>query len=211
MLKAASSGSCEAAVKILMYQGIRVCGDTLLNMVKKAGKEYKCEAGKNIGIDDWAYRRGREYGTLICDLDTHKIIEVLEGRDSATVKKWLANHPDIEIVSRDRSSEYATAVQAVLPEAVQIADRFHITKNLLDALNETLKGFMPEVIKIPVESAEETQRESDELDENEEPADFKKNPGMRAGFVSRLGKRKYVCGENGRELQTAQPVQSTNI
>ena len=150
MLKVAVHVSCEAAVKILSYQGIRVSGDTLLNMLKEAGNAYKIGAGKNIGIDDWAYRRGQEYGTLICDLDTHEILEVLEGRDSESLKKWLIKHPDIEIVSRDRSSEYTSAVTTLLPEAVQIADRFHITKNLLDALNETLKGFMPEVIKMPV-------------------------------------------------------------
>ena len=142
--------SCEGAVKILAYQGIRVSGDTLLNMVKAAGESYRSEVGKKIGVDDWAYRRGQEYGTIICDLETHDVIEVLKGRDSETFEKWLRGYPDIEIVSRDRASEYTSAVKKVLPEAVQIADRFHITKNLLEALNETMKGFMPEVIEIPV-------------------------------------------------------------
>ena len=150
MLKVAARVSCEAAMKILAYQGIRVSGDTLLNMVKAAGKEYKTEVGTKIGVDDWAYRRGQEYGTIICDLETHDVIEVLKGRDSETFEKWLGGHPDIKIVSRDRASEYSSAVKKALPEAVQIADRFHITKNLLEALNETMKGFMPEVIEIPV-------------------------------------------------------------
>jgi len=157
MLKIATCMSSESASKILSYQGIRVSGDTLLNMLKEAGAEYSGKVGKNIGIDDWAYRRGQTYGTIICDLDTHEIVEILEGRDSETLEKWLRGHPDIEIVSRDRSNEYASAINNVLPEAIQIADRFHITKNLLDALNETMKGYMPEVIKIPTDESVETE------------------------------------------------------
>jgi len=151
MLKVATYVSCESAVKILAYQGIRVSGDTLLNMLKAAGNEYQSNIGKNIGVDDWAYRKGQKYGTIICDLDTHEIIEVLQGRDSETFEKWLRGHPDIEIVSRDRASSYSSAVNKVLPEAVQIADRFHITKNLIDALNDTMKTFMPEVVEIPTD------------------------------------------------------------
>jgi len=153
MLKVATHMSGEAAAKILAYQGIRVTGDTLLNMMREAGAKYEAQVGKNIGVDDWSYRKGEKYGTLICDLDTHEIIEVLEGRDSETFKKWLIAHPGVEIVSRDRSSEYASAVKAANPETVQIADRFHITKNLLEALEETLKGYLPEAIQIPVPSS----------------------------------------------------------
>lgn len=149
MLAIATHVSCEATVKILAYQGIRVSGDTLLNMLKAAGNGYKIDAGKKIGVDDWAYRRGQAYGTIICDLETHNIIDVLKGRDGETLEKWLLGHPDIEIVSRDRASAYSSAVTNVLPDAVQIADRFHITKNLLDALKETMKSFMPEVIEVP--------------------------------------------------------------
>jgi len=149
MLKVATHISSEAAARIFSYQGIRVSGDTLLNMLKEAGKEYKGKVGKRIGVDDWAYRRGKSYGTIICDLESHEVIEVLEGRDGKAFEEWLKNHPDIEIVSRDRASAYSSAVNNALPKAVQVADRFHITKNLLEALNETMKGFMPEVVSIP--------------------------------------------------------------
>lgn len=154
LLKIATHMSCEAAVKLLAYQGIKVSGDTLLNMLKDAGEKYETKAGKIIGIDDWAYRRGERYGTLICDMETHKVIDVLEGRDSETLEKWLQGHPGITIVSRDRASGYASAVSKVLPDAVQIADRFHITKNLLEALKDTIKGYLPEAIEIPNEQTE---------------------------------------------------------
>ena len=155
MLRVATLVSCESAVKILAYQGIRVCGDTLLNMLKAAGKEYPERRVKKIGVDDWAYRKGQKYGTIICDLESHEIIDVLEGRDSEVFENWLRGHPDIEIVSRDRASAYASAISKVLPEAVQIADRFHITKNLLDALNDTMKSFMPEVVEVPFDETAE--------------------------------------------------------
>lgn len=153
MLKVATHVSCEAAVKILAYQGIRVCGDTLLNMLKKAGAAYQSKVGKKIGVDDWAYRRGKCYGTIICDLDTHEVIEILEGRDGKALEEWLKGYPDIEIVSRDRASAYSSVVSKVLPKAIQIADRFHITKNLLEALNDVMKGFFPEIIPVPDESS----------------------------------------------------------
>jgi len=149
MLRVASLISCESASKILAYQGIKVSADTLLNMIKAFGKFHQEKTVKYIGVDDWAYRKGQRYGTLICDLETHEIIDVLEGRDGETFEKWLRGHPEIEIVSRDRASAYASAVTNVLPDAVQIADRFHITKNLLEALKDTMKAFMPEVLEIP--------------------------------------------------------------
>lgn len=155
MLKVAVHVSCEAAVKILSYQGIRVSGDTLLNMLKAAGADYKSKVGNKIGVDDWAYRKGKTYGTLICDLETHEVIDVLMGRDSETLENWLKDHPHIEMVSRDRASSYSKAVRNTLPSAIQIADRFHITQNLLDALKETMKSFMPQVFEIPTESEPE--------------------------------------------------------
>jgi transposase len=183
MLKVATLVSCESAVKILAYQGIKVSGDTLLNMLKAAGKAYEVKPVRKIGVDDWAYRKGQRYGTIICDLETHKIIDVLEGRNSETLEKWLEGHPDIEIVSRDRSSAYSSAVSSVLPEAVQIADRFHITKNLLEALKDTMKAFMPEVVYVPKE--ETTQPEliqTNHAAKKTRPPLSVKNPKSDAGI-----------------------------
>jgi len=167
MLKVTTLVSSEAAAKILAYQGIRVSGDTLLNMLKDAGREYKGTVGKKIGVDDWAYRRGQKYGTLICDLETHEIIDILEDRDSETFEKWLQGYPGIEIVTRDRASSYSSALNKVLPNAVQIADRFHITQNLLTALNDTMKAFIPEVIEVPNRQCADRTGETAELEKSE--------------------------------------------
>ena len=178
-VEVATLTSCEASAKILRYQGIDVSGDTLLRMLKSAGEAYQMKVGTKIGVDDWAYRKGHEYGTIICDLETHEIIDVLKGRDKETFENWLKGHPDIEIVTRDRASSYASAVKSVLPKAVQIADRFHITQNLLEALDNTIKALIPEVVKIP--TAQTTSTEDDKVAGEDDTVVVKKTQKRSSG------------------------------
>ena len=81
------------------------------------------------------------------------MIDVPEGRDAEALGRWLKGHPGIGIVSRDRASGYSSAASSALPDAVQIADRFHVTKNLLGALNEAIEKALPQKIGIPVADA----------------------------------------------------------
>lgn len=83
-----------------------------------------------IGIDDWAWRKGQRYGTLICDLGRHRVIDLLPDREPATVEAWLRAHPGVEVVARDRNGGYGSAVAKALPEAVQVADRGHLLENV---------------------------------------------------------------------------------
>jgi transposase len=92
------------------------------------------EAPRVIGIDDWAFRKGDNYGTIIVDHQRGEVIDLLPGRDCESVKKWLQKHPMVEIVTRDRSGEYREAISQALPEAVQVADRWHLLKNLREAI-----------------------------------------------------------------------------
>ena len=82
-----------------------------------------------IGLDDFAFRRGQTYGTVIVDLESHRIIDLLPDRTTATVEAWLRAHPGIRIISRDRAGEYALAAARAAPHALQIADRFHLLLN----------------------------------------------------------------------------------
>ena len=91
-----------------------------------------------IGIDDWAFGKGRDYGTIIVDHETGKAIDVLAKRDCKTVKEWLEKHPTVEIVTRDRFGNYQEAITQALPEAVQIADRWHLLRNLREAVERYL-------------------------------------------------------------------------
>jgi len=93
---------------------------------------------KAVGIDDFAWKRGKRYGTVIIDLTTHRLLDLLPDREAESVKQWLAAHPEIEIVSRDRGGAYADGAAQGAPQAQQIADRWHLCKNLGDAVQTAL-------------------------------------------------------------------------
>ena len=91
-----------------------------------------------IGIDDGSYRRGKRYGSIIVDLRTHKIIDLLPERSVSSVIAWLEAHPGVEIVSRDRGGTYVDGATQGAPEAIQVCDRWHLLKNLGEAVEAFL-------------------------------------------------------------------------
>ena len=95
---------------------------------------------KVLGVDDWAYRKGVSYGTVLIDMETSRPIELLPSRDGQVLKEWLLKYNDVKIVTRDRASSYAAAIIEACPNAVQIADRFHLLMNLSDALDAYFKS-----------------------------------------------------------------------
>ncbi|HET7898531.1 MAG TPA: ISL3 family transposase, partial [Flavisolibacter sp.] len=94
---------------------------------------------KILGVDDWALKKRSRYGTILVDLERHKIIDLLRDRETATLKQWLGNHPGVLVVSRDRYTNYANAVTAALPGCTQVADRWHLLKNLCDGLGKLVE------------------------------------------------------------------------
>lgn len=91
-----------------------------------------------VGIDDWSWRRGQRYGTILVNLETHKIVDLLADREAESVQKWLETHPEVEIVSRDRGGTYVDGATQGAPLATQVCDRWHILKNLGEAVEEFL-------------------------------------------------------------------------
>ena len=100
-----------------------------------------------LGIDDWSFRRGRRFGTILVDLTTHTILDLLPDRDAETAAAWLRKHPEIDVVSRDRGEDYAAAARLGAPQATQCADRFHLAQNLTKVVEEILARCRSELRK----------------------------------------------------------------
>jgi hypothetical protein len=96
-----------------------------------------------VGVDAWAWRRGHRYGTILVDLVSHRVVDLLPDRSAASVAAWLARHPMITVVCRDRSDLYADGIRRGAPEAVQVVDRFHLVQNLRQALETFLLDHRP--------------------------------------------------------------------
>ena len=119
-----------------------VSKDTLLRVVRRRGRP-RFAPPTVIGIDDWAWKRNRRYGTLICDLERRRTIALLPDREPATAEAWLSAQPQIGLIARDRGGGYALAAAKALPEATQVADRWHLMENasraFLDAVRKSMR------------------------------------------------------------------------
>ena len=127
----------EAGARLIARLGLRPRPDTLLRMVQAAPVP---DAGtpQSIGVDEWAWRRGQRYGTILVNLEDHRVLDLLPERSGESVAAWLAQHPTVTIVCRDRSALYADGIRRGAPNAVQVVDRFHLVKNL----RETVEAFL---------------------------------------------------------------------
>ncbi|HHE5284831.1 TPA: ISL3-like element ISEc38 family transposase [Escherichia coli] len=132
----------EAGKRAATAVGLRCSADTLLRRVINT-PETKQSGSPHVGIDEWAWHRGHRYGTLIVNLDTHRPLVLLPGRDQRTLATWFRKYPEIQIVSRDRSGVYATAAREGAPQARQVADRWHLLKNIGDAPERMMYRHIP--------------------------------------------------------------------
>jgi transposase len=123
----------EPGARLASHLDIPTSPDTLLRRIKETAGA-PGPPPRFIGIDDWAWRKGRSYGTIIVDLERGRVIDLLPDREEATVKRWLAAHPGVELITRDRWSAYAQAAAEAAPQARQVADRWHLLKNLREAI-----------------------------------------------------------------------------
>jgi transposase len=114
-----------------------ISGATLLRLVARTELPTPPHP-RVVGIDEWAKRRGLTYGTILCDLERGRVIDLLPARDAATVAAWLKQHPSVQVITRDRASVFGRAIREGAPAAVEIADRWHLLRNLGDALRATI-------------------------------------------------------------------------
>lgn len=129
----------SAAAGIAKLLGLLLSHDAILYQFNNAPQPCTAQTSpQELGIDDFAFRKGKTYGTILIDLKTSTPVDLLPDREKVTVEKWLREHPGAKIVSRDRSTVYAEAIREGAPEATSVADRFHLVKNLMETLQEQM-------------------------------------------------------------------------
>ncbi len=129
---------------------VRISASTILRLIIKCPIQ-AIAAPKIIGVDDWAFKKRMKYGTIIVDLEKNKVIELLPDREAKTLSRWLEQHPSVEIVSRDRSQTYASAITEANKNIVQIADRWHILANLTEGFEQFLNTQRQSIKEVAVE------------------------------------------------------------
>jgi len=131
--EAGGSGGARLAKR----RGVIGSRATVLRLIHSAPSP-EVETPRVLGIDDWARKRGQTYGSILVDLEKHRPVDLLEDRTAASFAAWLKAHPGVKVIARDRGGAYADGARQGAPDAVQVADRFHLLMNVGEALERVL-------------------------------------------------------------------------
>jgi transposase len=182
--------------------------ETLLRLIRSTAVPQR-KTPQVLGLDDFAWKKGDRYGTLLVDLQAHCPVELLPDREAATVVRWLRAHRGVKIISRDRAGAYAEAATRGAPRARQVADRYHILVNLRDALKGTLSrtsGSLPEVAAArgePYASSQPTRASLQASRAPEETAPEDERAGAPQDQREASGARLLTVAEQHRQMSRA--------
>jgi transposase len=129
----------EAGAPLARRSGAPISPATLLRLLRRSPESSLTPTPRVLGVDDWAKRKRHTYGTILVDLERHRPVDLLPDREPTSVAAWLREHPGVEIITRDRSGDYAQGATEGAPQAVQVADRWHLLGNWREALQRLLE------------------------------------------------------------------------
>ena len=127
----------KAAAALSEHLGLESSRMTILRILRQT-PPLAVQTPTMLGVDDWAFRRNKTYGTILINLEDGSPVDLLPDRQAATLATWLTNHPGVQLISRDRGGEFARGARQGAPEALQIADRFHVLRNLAEVAEKVL-------------------------------------------------------------------------
>jgi transposase len=138
--------------RILARLSIGTSGDTVLRRIQQESAQApSARSIRHLGVDDWAWRKGQDYGTILVDLDLHRVVDLLPDRAAESFSEWLQKHPEIVTVARDRCGLYAEGAALGAPQSQQVADRFHLVLNLSSTMERVLEERSRHLVLPPAE------------------------------------------------------------
>jgi transposase len=147
--------------KVAAFFSMNTSNSTLLRLIYNQ-KEPTIETPAILGIDDWSLKRGVTYATILVDIEKQRPIDMFPGREASTLQQWLINHPGVRVITRDRYYGYAEGATTGAPKAIQVADRWHLLKNLQDVLKRILNKNTGALRKAAYQIAEEHSQTTDQ-------------------------------------------------